>query len=128
VRLLLDTHALLWALTGAPELGRKARGVIAAPQNDVLVSVVSLWEIVVKRHAGKLTASLGAILGALAPAGYHILPIETRHLLALDALPAFHRDPFDHLLIAQAIADQLTFVTEDDRAPLYGVTHLRCSA
>ena len=129
MNLLLDTHALLWALGNDPRLGQQARDQIADPLNTVAVSVVSLWEIVLKVRIGKLRADVRRILAAIPAAGYQNLPIRPEHLMALEALPLFpdHRDPFDHLLIAQAIEDTLMFVSEDDRADRYRVQRLSCS-
>jgi PIN domain nuclease of toxin-antitoxin system len=121
VRLLLDTHALLWWLADDAALGAKARGLIADPANDVLVSVASLWEIVVKARVGKLDAHIGAVCAAAQAEGFVTLDIRPAHLAALAALPAHHRDPFDHLLLAQAQAEGLAFVSADQHAPLYPV-------
>lgn len=124
MRLLLDTHALLWWLSDDPTLGNKARALIADPANDVLVSVASLWEIVVKVRVGKLTANIAAICAGAQAEGFVTLDIRPAHLAALAALPAHHRDPFDHLLLAQAQAEGLAFVSADQYAPLYPVAHV----
>jgi PIN domain nuclease of toxin-antitoxin system len=128
VKLLLDTHALLWWLSDDPRLGRSARILIADPANDILVSVGSLWEIVVKIRIGKLTADIGAIERAVARGSFIRLPISTAHLAALALLPEHHRDPFDHLLIAQAICEDAQFVSDDRHAPLYPVRVQPCAA
>jgi PIN domain nuclease of toxin-antitoxin system len=127
VRLLLDTHALLWWLNDAPELGDAARGLIADPDNDILVSVVSLWEIAIKTRLGKLDASLDDILAVLPDQGFQRLGVEDAHLAALNRLPHHHRDPFDHLLIAQAMAENAVFLSQDANAPLYGVACIACA-
>jgi PIN domain nuclease of toxin-antitoxin system len=121
VRLLLDTHALLWWLEGNDALGPQARALIEDPANDVLVSAVSLWEIVIKARIGKLRADLGEIVGAVEQEGFAMLGISSEHLLALSELPQHHRDPFDHLLIAQAIVEGASFVTADGNAASYPV-------
>jgi PIN domain nuclease of toxin-antitoxin system len=126
VKLLLDTNALLWWLADDPRLGRAALEAIAEPANDVLVSVASLWEIVVKLRIGKLEADLAAIIEALARDGISLIGIAPAHLAALVTLPTHHRDPFDHLLIAQSIAEGATFVSGDRHAAAYSVTLLRC--
>lgn len=120
MRLLLDTHALLWWLADDPKLSPASRAAIADPANEVLVSAVSLWEIAVKRRIGKLTANMDDILAAIAT-GFTRLPITDTHLQTLMALPAHHRDPFDHLLIAQAQSENAMFCTADDMASRYGV-------
>jgi PIN domain nuclease of toxin-antitoxin system len=126
VRLLLDTHALLWWLGDDPRLGPAARIRIADAGTEVLVSVVSLWEIVVKVRLGKLEARIEEVEAAIDADGFLRLPITPRHLSALRDLPAHHRDPFDHLLIAQAIAEGAAFVTADRGAPAYGAEVLAC--
>lgn len=127
MRLLLDTHALLWWLNDDEKLGGRARGLIGDPANDVLVSAVSLWEITVKLRIGKLDADIAEILGVLPDQGFQRLDIADAHLVALAALPIHHRDPFDHLLMAQAIAEDAYFVSEDQNVPLYGVSFVTCS-
>ena len=127
MRLLLDTHALLWWLTDDPRLGPAARDLIADPASDVLVSAASLWEIQVKVRVGKLKADLHDVLAAMEDQGFNLLPIAPAHLLALGPLPRHHGDPWDHLLIAQANAEKAIFMSEDAHAPLYPVTHVTCS-
>ena len=127
MKLLLDTHALLWWLSDDPKLGAAARDRIMDPANDILVSVVSLWEILVKVRAGKLEAGIEEILDEMQAQGFTLLQIAPAHLVALAALPMHHRDPFDHLLIAQAIAEKATFVSEDGYTPRYPVPWLPCS-
>ena len=128
MRLLLDTHALLWWLADDPRLGPRARTLIADPGNDILVSAASLWEIVVKSRIGKLDASIEAVERALLRDSFERLAISPAHLASLAALPAHHRDPFDHLLIAQAIGEDATLVSEDRNMGLYDVRVLACSA
>lgn len=127
MRLLLDTHVLLWSLADDPRLGASARGLIADPANDVLVSVASLWEIVIKTRIGKLEADFGEIDRALDTQGFARLAIETAHLAALAGLEPLHRDPFDHLLIAQAEVEAATLVTEDRDIARYEIETMRCS-
>ena len=129
MKLLLDTHALLWWLADDAQLGPRARDLIADPGTTVLVSTASLWEIAVKRRVGKLEADLGEIMAALDDEGFERLDIGSAHLLALAGLPMLpeHRDPFDHLLIAQAIAEDATFVSEDRHTPRYPVRSMTCS-
>jgi PIN domain nuclease of toxin-antitoxin system len=127
VKLLLDTHVLLWVLGDPGRLNSDTRRVLAEVGNAVFVSVVSLWEIVVKRRVGKLEADIAAITAQLAPASkVQLLGITTQHLHALDRLsfPDRHRDPFDHLLIAQAISEGMTLVTQDQHVVLYPVRFL----
>ncbi len=129
MKLLLDTHALLWWLSDDDALGPQARSVIGEPDNDVLVSVASLWEIAVKVKVGKLEANVENVAGAIQRGGIGLLDIRTRHLAALSELPKHpdHRDPFDHLLIAQAITEEATLVSEDRHTPRYAVRFITCS-
>jgi PIN domain nuclease of toxin-antitoxin system len=124
VRLLLDTHALLWWLSDDAALGPQARALIADPANDVLVSIASLWEIVVKVRVGKLDANIAAICAGVAAEGFVMLNILPAHLAALAALPAHHRDPFDHLLLAQAQVEALALVSADRQIRLYPVAQV----
>lgn len=95
--------------------------------NDVLVSVASLWEIVVKVRVGKLEADVREVIEAIGRNGFVILGISTHHLVTLSDLPRHHRDPFDHLLIAQAISEEAAFVTGDRNAGQYPVQLVGCS-
>ena len=127
MRLLLDTHALLWSLADDPRLGANARALISDPANDVLVSIACLWEIAIKVRLGKLDADLDEIDSAIDAQGFDRLDIALPHLRALATLPLHHRDPFDHLLIAQAQSEQLIFVTNDRHASLYPIAVAPCT-
>ncbi|WP_082766484.1 type II toxin-antitoxin system VapC family toxin [Paramesorhizobium deserti] len=127
MRLLLDTHALLWWLNDDEKLGRHARGLIGDAENDVLVSAVSLWEITVKLRIGKLEADIDEILAILPDQGFDRLDITDAHLVTLATLPLHHRDPFDHLLMAQAVVEGAHFVSQDRNVGLYGVPFVTCS-
>jgi PIN domain nuclease of toxin-antitoxin system len=125
--LLLDTHALLWWFSDDAQLGPYARDLIADPANDVLVSVVSLWEIQVKLRVGKLAADILSIFEEIKAQAFELLPISQTHLVQLGTLPAHHKDPFDHLLIAQAIVEGAIFVSEDRHIADYAVQVVTCS-
>ncbi|AYO81688.1 type II toxin-antitoxin system VapC family toxin [Methylobacterium brachiatum] len=129
MKLLLHTHALLWWLGDDDALGRQARALIADPGNEVLVSVASLWEIVVKVRIGKLQADIAEIDAVLTQDQFVRLDIRPAHLTVLGGLPKppDHRDPFDHLLLAQAISEDAGFVSEDRHAPRYPVRVITCS-
>ena len=127
MRLLLDTHALLWWLADDRQLGPKARKLIEDPGNDVLVSVVSLWEIVVKVRVGKLEAEITDVTDAVSREGFLLLDIRPTHLRTLARLPMHHRDPFDHLLIAQAIGESAIFVSDDRHTSRYPVGLIACA-
>ena len=127
MKFLLDTHALLWWLADDSQLGRQARELVEDPGNDVLVSMVSLWEIAVKTRIGKLQADIKEITDAVQQEGFTLLDIGVTHLLTLAGLPMHHRDPFDHLLIAQAITEDATFISEDRNTARYPVRMVTCS-
>ncbi|MCF7785037.1 MAG: type II toxin-antitoxin system VapC family toxin [Prosthecobacter sp.] len=124
MKALLDTHALLWFLAGSNKLGTAALGVIQNPANTLFVSPASLWEISIKDSLGKLT--LPQPFAQLFPAsldasGILILPILMPHLHAHRSLPFHHHDPFDRLIISQALTEDLTLVSCDGEFSAYGV-------
>ena len=119
MRLLLDTHILIWYVMGNEQLPITWRELIQSTQNQKFVSIASLWEIAVKTNIGKLTIEYP--LDRLIPADFQLLPIELPHLLAYQQLPLHHRDPFDRMLIAQAQSEQFTLMTNDGNVTLYEV-------
>jgi PIN domain nuclease of toxin-antitoxin system len=127
LRVLLDTHALLWWLADDERLGLDSRALIEDSRTEVLVSVVSLWEIVVKVRIGKLEADIAEIWEAILREGFTPLEIAAAHLIGLANLPLHHRDPFDHLLLAQAIFEEAVFISNDRHAPRYGARVRACS-
>lgn len=127
MKLLLDTHILLWALADDPKLPLTARRLIADESNTVVYSSASLWEVSIKHalHPDRMPASAATLLEFCEAAGYESLPIANRHVLALETLvrdPAAppHNDPFDRIMLAQAKADGLVFLTHDSLIPAYG--------
>ena len=118
MRLLLDTHAFIWWTSDAPELSQRARAAIAEPANDILVSIASLWEIAIKRALGKIDFPED-FETTLTEEGFRLLPISFAHLRALETLAPKHRDPFDRMLVAQAIADALVVVSGDPMVAQY---------
>lgn len=123
MRLLLDTNALIWTFSDPGRLSDYAREKIRDEANDVLVSVVSLWEIGVKRAKQKLDMP-GNLEEMLAAKAFDPLPLALRHALAVEALPVHHHDPFDRMLIAQAQAEALTMVTSDREMRRYPIAVL----
>jgi PIN domain nuclease of toxin-antitoxin system len=118
MRLLLDTHIMLWAMRDADELGLKARELIA--QADVVfVSAASLWEVSIKSALGKLSVDPARLQQQLLLAGFEALPITWAHAAAVHLLPPHHRDPFDRLLIAQAMTEPLHLLTRDAALQAY---------
>lgn len=120
MRLLLDTHVLLWWLADDRALRRAARAAIGAEDSDVFVSAASAWEISIKRALGKLKAPTD-LEDQLGRGRIEPLPITVGHALAAGALPPHHDDPFDRMLVAQARTEDLVIVTRDPRFALYGV-------
>ena len=110
--LLLDTHVVLWWLDNPTQLAVEARSAITEPGNDVFVSAVSAWEIAIKRRLGQLDAP-SDFEGAILIYGFRQLPISMAHALATETLPGHHRDPFDRMLVAQAIIEGATLITRD---------------
>jgi PIN domain nuclease of toxin-antitoxin system len=125
VKLLLDTHAFLWWIEGTPALGRRARTAVANPANDVFFSIASCWELAIKVSLGKLrlTQRLDRFIPEqLTVNGFTLFGVELRHVVGVADLPFHHRDPFDRLLAAQALQDELSIVSADRVFRKYGVT------
>ncbi|MFT4179211.1 MAG: type II toxin-antitoxin system VapC family toxin [Thermomonas sp.] len=118
MRLLLDTHVLLWALNDPARLGRKTRNLI--DRSEVLVSVASLWEISIKAGLGKLKVEPRDIFDAIEPSGFDLLPIQAAHAIEVFSLGTTHGDPFDRLLVAQAKSERITLLTFDETLLGYG--------
>jgi PIN domain nuclease of toxin-antitoxin system len=118
-RLLVDTRVLLWWLTGDRSLSAAAQAAIADPANEPLVSIASLWEIALKRSLGKLTAPED-LPDRIAHEGFSWLALGADHAWEVRRLPMHHRDPFDRLLIAQALIERIPIVTADPRFQPYG--------
>lgn len=121
MKLLLDTHAFLWAISNDPKLSESTRAVIVDGRNFVYVSAVTAWEIAIKRTRGKLQMPPIDYYEQLHLHRFTPLSITTEHALAVETLPAHHGDPFDRMLIAQAREEGLTLVTHDGRMNLYDV-------
>lgn len=119
MRLLLDTHVFLWALTASPRLAAAVRSRISAAE-AVYVSAASIWEIAIKSRLGKIEGDPEALVGAIETSGFLELAVTARHAAAVARLPLHHTDPFDRLLIAQAFSEPLTLLTADDSLSAYG--------
>ena len=129
MRLLLDTHIALWAVADDPRLPAGAAGLIADPDNEVLVSVASLWEIAIKHALARggpndMPISAQEALGYFRDAGYAMLDILPAHVIAIEQLPRLHADPFDRLLVGQALTVPLRLITHDARLARYSDTVL----
>ncbi len=127
MRVLLDTHALLWWVADSRRLSERARAAIRNEANDVVVSAVSAWEIATKHRLGRLPGAdglAGDIRGAIVGQGFSELPISIADAERAGRLPGPHRDPFDRLLIAQALAHDLAIVSNEKPFDLYGAPRL----
>lgn len=115
MKLLLDTHLLLWAAGQSNRLSSTARKLIAAPDNELLFSAASIWEVVIKRGLGRsdFQADPRLLRRGMLDNGYTELPVLSDHVVAIEALPPIHKDPFDRLLVAQATAEGVTLLTAD---------------
>ena len=117
---LLDTHIVLWWLSNDPKLPKKAKEIIENSENHILVSAVSVWEIVIKKSLKKLSAP-DNIKEVLEENGIQLLDMTADHALFLQGLPYLHQDPFDRLLISQALVEDLVLVTADKAIAQYPV-------
>jgi PIN domain nuclease of toxin-antitoxin system len=125
MKLLVDTHAFLWWAEGAPALGKKAEVALSDARNHAYLSIVSCWELAIKLGLGKLRVDESLeqfIPKQLALNGFKLLGLEIPHVARLASLPFRHRDPFDRLLVAQAIEERLTIVTAERAFRKYDVS------
>jgi PIN domain nuclease of toxin-antitoxin system len=123
VKLLLDTHVLLWWLGDDDRLHERTAAAIASGDNEVLVSAATVWEVEIKRAKGTLSAP-DDLLDQIAACGFGLLAIEGSHALAAGRLPQHHQDPFDRMLVAQATAEEAALVTADGALAAYGAAML----
>lgn len=121
MKLLLDTHLLLWAAGQPDRLSAKAARLIGNPENELLFSAASLWEVTIKRGLGRNDFQVDPRLlrRGLLDNGYGELPIVSDHVVAIDSLPAMHKDPFDRILVAQATVEGITLLTTDSLVGQY---------
>lgn len=127
MRILADTHLLLWAAAGSDRLSARARSLLLDPDNDLSFSAASLWEVQIKASLGRADFRVDVALlrhGLLAN-GYEEVPVRGDHAIALVHLPLLHRDPFDRILVCQARVEGLTLLTSDDEVAAYGTPVLR---
>ena len=123
MRLLLDTHTLLWLISDNPEVSPNVREAVNDPDNEVFVSVASVWEISIKRSRGRLDAPEN-LVEQLKDSDYTTLLVNLDHADRAGRLPMHHRDPFDRMLVAQAQVEDLVLVTRDRFIPRYAVETL----
>ena len=123
MRLLLDTHALIWWWLDGPQLPKSGRDAIGSPANDIFVSAATVWEIATKWRIGKLQEiedPESQYAPLMARNGFVSLPIDDRHTMRAGLLPGEHRDPFDRLIAAQALIEDLTVITRDPAFAAFG--------
>ena len=125
MKYLLDTHILLWWLEDDPRLRARLRTTIADPDNDVVISAATIWEAAIKRALGKLRFETSVLFDTLSRGSIRVLPITADHALAAGDLPRHHDDPFDRMLVAQAIAEGMTLISRDMWLRSYQVALLR---
>jgi PIN domain nuclease of toxin-antitoxin system len=124
LRVLFDTHGFLWAVSDDSHLSSTARRIFTDPANEILLSVASIWEILVKAEAGRLPLprpSASYIQSQLLKTSTEVLPILLRHVLQIANLPPHHRDPFDRIILAQAVEEKIPVVSADTKFRAYPV-------
>jgi len=127
LNLLLDTHVALWAITDSLKLSQKARDLILSPKTSVFVSAATIWEIAIKSSLGRgdMPVSARNAMRYFQESGYRFLPIEAEHTLAVEELPPHHQDPFDRILVAQAMVEPMRLMTHDSQVALYSDTIIK---
>lgn len=118
MKLLIDTHVYLWWLQDSPKLSEKARAQIQGA-TEVYVSSASIWEATIKASIGKLSVDVDQLAAEISRSGFQELPITAAHAATVARLPEIHKDPFDRILIAQAVSEPLRFLTADALLKLY---------
>lgn len=115
MKLLLDTHIALWAITDDPKLPQAALSLIMSANNEIIVSAASIWEISIKHSLGRgnMPVSGNEALGYFQEAGYRLFSVSAEHAAHVETLPPIHADPFDRMLIAQAICEPMRLITHD---------------
>jgi PIN domain nuclease of toxin-antitoxin system len=128
MRLMLDTHALLWWLRDNPRLGPQTRALIADPRNETMISIASFWEISIKLRLQKIDESGASVLREIISENFAIVEIEADHLEQVEQLPKVpkHNDPFDHLILAQAQVEGAIIITSDIDMSRYGIPCIDC--
>lgn len=124
MNLLLDTHVALWAIADSPKLPKKAREMIESPRTSIWISAATIWEIAIKHSLGRgdMPVSSQDALRYFQESGYRFLPIEPEHAAAVEDLAAHHADPFDRILVAQAIVEPMRLMTHDPIVARYSDT------
>ena len=125
MKILLDTHTALWMVNEHEKLSSTAKNLLRDDDNSLFISIVSLWEMAIKASLGKLTEMYGgmdAFVSKIAIMPIELFPITTNHIRIVESLPFVHRDPFDRMIVATAISDGMTILTNDSYIPKYDVS------
>jgi len=124
MKYLLDTHVIIWMVEDSPNLPLAIKEIIKNPKNQIAISLISLWEIVIKMTIGKLTLNLtfDELVDVLRMGDFDFMQIEDEYLSGVLKLPLLHKDPFDRLLVATAIVEKMTFITIDENIQKYDVS------
>ncbi len=124
MNLLLDTHVALWAITDSPKLPQKARELIQSPKTTVWISAATVWEIAIKHSLGRgdMPVSGQDAERYFRESGYRFLAVEPEHAVAVESLARHHQDPFDRILVAQALVEPMRLMTHDSMVALYSDT------
>jgi PIN domain nuclease of toxin-antitoxin system len=127
LNLLLDTHVALWAITDSPKLQKKARELIESPRSTVWISAATVWEIAIKHGLGRgdMPVSGQRALRYFQESGYRFLPVEPEHVAAVEDLSEHHADPFDRILVAQALVEPMRLMTHDPLVARYSDTIIK---
>lgn len=126
MRILIDTHILIWHLEDDEQLSSHHGQLIEDPSNTVLISIASFWEIAIKTSRGKLelSKSIEDLISEIERSSIAILPIESKHIIQVSKLPFHHKDPFDRMIIAQVLVENVPIISTDSNFSKYGVTLL----
>ncbi|MDR1736140.1 MAG: type II toxin-antitoxin system VapC family toxin [Oscillospiraceae bacterium] len=124
MKYLLDTHTLIWLIEASPKISLEIKEIFTLSENTVFISSASLWEIAIKAGMGKIRISFEKLIADLTSTNIEILQIENEYLKRLLSLPEIHKDPFDRLLIATALVENLIIVTADENIQKYSVPWL----
>lgn len=127
MNLLLDTHVALWAIADSPKLSKKARELIESPKSTAWISAATVWEIAIKHSLGRgdMPVSGPEALRYFQESGYHFLAVEPEHAAAVGELPMHHGDPFDRILVAQALVEPMRLLTHDPVVARYSDTVIK---
>lgn len=124
MNILLDTHVALWAIIDSPKLSKKARALIESPKSSIWISAATVWEVAIKHSLGRgdMPVSGQDVLRYFGESGYRFLPVEPEHVAAVEDIPVHHNDPFDRILVAQAIVEPMRLITHDEMVARYSDT------